>query len=222
MREFGISSKEASLASADFMSRVYGLLFAAMAFMTAMGAATFFFIPMSRGLYYTFMFGPLAILFLAMFTHSIPGLNLMLFLAFAVLDGGLLGFIAKVYAAAGLGIIFAQAALLTLLVFGGITAYIRVTKKDFSYMGTWLFWGLLLLLGASIAGFFFRSNTFHLILSIGGTAIFTLYVMYDTSRIMNASEGEIDPVSAAWMLFIDLVNLFLYILRLLTILSGEE
>ena len=222
MREYGISSKEVLLSKADFISKVYGLLFVAMAFMTAMGVATFFLIPMSRGLYYTFLFGPLALIFIAMFTHSVPGLNLLLFLAFAVLDGGLLGFIAKIYAAAGLGTIFAQAAVLTLLVFGGITAYIRVTKKDFSYMGTWLFWALLLLLGASIAGLFFRSTTFHLILSIGGTALFTLYVMYDTSRIMNAAEGELDPVSAAWMLFIDLVNLFLYILRLLTILSGDE
>ncbi|MBN2725256.1 MAG: Bax inhibitor-1 family protein [Deltaproteobacteria bacterium] len=206
---------------AAFIAKVYQLLFANIMAAIIFGFIAYFTMPISRGLFYGFSFGALGILLLAPFVAKTQGANLVMFFIYALLEGGVLGIAAKIYAAAGLSYIFLQAAILTTLVFGGLTAYAHISKKDFSFLGGFLFVAVLLLFGAGIMSIFFKSYLFHLIVSSAGVAIFSLYILFDTSRIIHRSE-EGEEVFAAWMLFIDVVGLFWYILWLLTILSGDN
>jgi FtsH-binding integral membrane protein len=206
-----------------FIAKVYNYLFMVVALMVAAGFVSFKTIelPISQGLYYGLLFGSLGVLIIGMFTSRVWPLNLVLFITFGILEGLFLGLLAKAYTQAGLGSIFAQAAVLSLVVFGGLTAFVHVTKKDFSFLGGFLFVMLLLLIGTGIAAIFIRSETLHLIYAAGGTAVFSLYILYDTSQVIHhAREGE--EVVAAWMLFIDLIQLFKYLLYLLTLLSGRD
>ncbi|MBU1219939.1 Bax inhibitor-1 family protein [Myxococcota bacterium] len=206
---------------ASFIASVYKLLMANIMAAIVFGFIAFYTFPISRGLFYGLSFGALGVLLLAPFIAKTKGANLVMFFIYALLEGGMLGIAAKIYVAAGLGIIFLQAAILTTLVFGGLTAFAHISKKDFSFLGSFLFVAVLLLLGAGIMAIFFRSHMFHLIVASAGVAIFSMFILFDTSRIIHrAQEGE--EVFAAWMLFIDVIALFWYILWLLSLLSGGD
>ncbi len=218
----GVSSLDISERGA-FIARVYNYLFGAVALMVVAGFISYrvFELPISRGMFYGLMFAPLGVLLVGMLTSRVKGLNLVLFAVYAGLQGLFLGLLAKAYVAAGLGSIFAQAAVLSLLVFGGLTAFVHITKKDFSFLRGFLFVALLLLIGAGIVGFFMKSSVYHLGLAVGGTAIFSMYILYDTSQVIHRIHED-EVVTAAWMLFIDLIGLFMYLLSLLTQLSGRD
>jgi modulator of FtsH protease len=103
--------------------------------------------------------------------------------------------------------------------FGGLTAYAMVTKKDFSFLGGMLWMGLLVLIGASIIGIFVGSQVFHLAIASVGVLLFGAYVLYDTSRLLHSAE-PITPVDAAISLFLDFLNIFLFLLQILS--SGRR
>jgi modulator of FtsH protease len=108
-----------------------------------------------------------------------------------------------------------DAFLLTGAAFTGLTGYVFVTKKDFSFLGASLSMGLWVLLGAMLLGFFLNSAALQLAIASVGVLLFSGYILYDTSRILR-SEGEREPVSDALGLFLDVVNLFLFLLRILS------
>jgi len=107
--------------------------------------------------------------------------------------------------------------------FATMTLYGFVTRSDLSGMGNYLLMGLFGLILVSIINMFFHSNTMELAISIIGVAIFTLLTAYDVQRIkhlgmsMIADEEDISKVSilCALTLYLDFVNLFLYLLRFL-------
>lgn len=103
--------------------------------------------------------------------------------------------------------------------FGGLTAYAMVSKKDFSFLGGMLWMGLLVLIGASLIGIFVGSQIFHLAIASVGVLLFGAYVLYDTSRLLH-SEEPITPVDAAISLYLDFLNLFLFLLQILS--SGRR
>lgn len=103
--------------------------------------------------------------------------------------------------------------------FGGLTAYAMVSKKDFSFLGGMLWMGLLVLIGASLIGMFVGSQVFHLAIASVGVLLFGAYVLYDTSRLLH-SEEPITPVDAAISLYLDFLNLFLFLLQILS--SGRR
>lgn len=103
--------------------------------------------------------------------------------------------------------------------FGGLTAYAFVSKKDFSFLGGMLWMGLLVLIGASIIGIFVGSQVFHLAIASVGVLLFGAYVLYDTSRLLHSKE-PITPVDAAISLYLDFLNLFLFLLSILS--SGRR
>jgi FtsH-binding integral membrane protein len=208
----GVASLDISERGA-FIAKVYNYLFGAVALMVITGFVAYKQIALesiSRGFFWGLFGASMLVLIIGMFSSRVKGLNLVLFGIYAILEGVFLGVLAKMYVTAGLGSIFAQAAVLSLLVFGGLTAFVHITKKDFSFMGGFLFVMLLLLIGAGIVGF-----------AVGGTAIFSMYILFDTSQVIHRIHED-EAVTGAWMLFIDLIGLFLYLLDLLTILSGRD
>ena len=142
-------------------------------------------------------------------------------LGFTLLAGVLLGPILQValhlkngaqligMAAGGTGIIFFSLATIA-----------TVTKKDFSFMGKFLFIGLILLIVASLANLFFQIPALSLTISAIGVLIFSAYILYDVSRIVNG--GETNYVMATLGLFLSIYNLFISLLQLLMAFSGER
>jgi modulator of FtsH protease len=99
-------------------------------------------------------------------------------------------------------------------IFGGLTLYTFVSKKDFSYMGASLSIGLFMLIGISIVNIFVQSTTLDLGLSIIGVVIFSGFILVDTSRILRRAH-EVPPTLAALSLYLDFLNLFIMMLRIL-------
>ncbi len=106
-----------------------------------------------------------------------------------------------------------DAFLLTGAAFVGLSSYALITRKDFSMLGAALSTGIWVLFAAMILGIFIHAQVFHLAIASVGVLLFAGYILYDTSRIMR--EGEDDAVGAALRLFLDVVNLFLFLLRIL-------
>ncbi|KAI0072506.1 UPF0005-domain-containing protein [Panus rudis PR-1116 ss-1] len=108
-----------------------------------------------------------------------------------------------------------QALLITLGVFLGLTLFTFQSKYDFSGMGPWLFGGLIALVMTGFVGIFLPFNsTLDLIYAIGGCLIFSGYVIYDTYMINNRLSPD-EYIVAAISLYLDFINLFISILRLL-------
>src|SRR5205085_437996 len=99
-------------------------------------------------------------------------------------------------------------------IFAGLTLYTFVSKKDFSYLGASLSIGLFMLIGVMFVNFFVQSTTLDLGISIIGVIVFSGFILVDTSRILRRAH-EIPPTLAALNLYLDFLNLFLMLLRVL-------
>ena len=106
------------------------------------------------------------------------------------------------------------------IIFGSLATLATVTKKDFSFMGKFLFIGLIMLIVASLANMFFQVPALSLTISAIAVMIFSAYILFDVSRIVNG--GETNYVMATLALYLDIYNLFINLLSLLMAFSGER
>jgi len=106
------------------------------------------------------------------------------------------------------------------LIFFSLATIATVTKKDFSFMGKFLFIGLILLLVASIANLFFAIPALSLTISAIAVLIFSAYILYDISQIIHG--GETNYVMATLSLYMDIYNIFVHLLSLLMAFAGER
>lgn len=108
-------------------------------------------------------------------------------------------------------------------IFGAMTIYGMVTKRDLTKLGTILLFGLLGLIIFSIIAIFVNIPMLETLICLAGIAIFIGFTAYDTQKIKsyyysyqgNTAVLEKTAVIAALNLYLDFINLFLYILRLL-------
>jgi len=107
-----------------------------------------------------------------------------------------------------------QALALTIAVVIGLTIYTFQTKRDFSAIQSSLFAGLLILIVGGAIQIFLQSQAFEILLSLGGAFIFSLFIIVDTKLIMEHLSPE-EYILATINLYLDIINLFLYILRIL-------
>ncbi|HQR61342.1 MAG TPA: Bax inhibitor-1/YccA family protein [Methylophilaceae bacterium] len=112
-------------------------------------------------------------------------------------------------AAGGTGIIF--------LTLAGIAT---TSKKDFSFLGNFLLVGIILLIVASLANLFFQIPALALALSGVAVLLFSGFILYDVSRIVQG--GETNYVMATLAIYLDIYNLFINLLQLLMALMGER
>ncbi|MDP1996598.1 MAG: Bax inhibitor-1/YccA family protein [Gallionella sp.] len=106
------------------------------------------------------------------------------------------------------------------IIFFSLATIATVTKKDFSFMGKFLFIGLILLIVASLANLFFQIPAMSLTISSIAVLIFSAYILFDVSRIVHG--GETNYVMATLGLFLSIYNLFIHLLSLLMAFSGER
>jgi FtsH-binding integral membrane protein len=155
----------------------------------------------------------LAPLFLAMRLKDAFPANIGLVGLFAFAEGVWLSPILFYYGQTQPGLL-SQAAILTASTFGVLTLYATVSRRDFSAWGGFFVVGLWVLIGTSLLNLFFRNETASLWLAGAAVFVFGGLLVYDTWRIRNVY-GPDDYVPAAVSIYLDLLNLFLAILRLL-------
>ena len=118
------------------------------------------------------------------------------------------------------GVLIATAAGGTGAIFFTLAGIATVTKKDFSFLGKFLFIGLVILILASLANIFFAVPALALTISAVAVLIFSGYILYDISRIVTG--GETNYISATLSVYLDIYNLFVHLLNLLMLLSGRR
>jgi modulator of FtsH protease len=106
------------------------------------------------------------------------------------------------------------------LIFFSLATLATVTKKDFSFMGKFLFIGLILLVVASLANIFFAIPALSLTISAIAVLIFSAYILFDISQIIHG--GETNYVMATTTLYLDIYNIFVNLLSLLMAFAGER
>ncbi|NXJ54271.1 LFG4 protein, partial [Spizaetus tyrannus] len=156
-------------------------------------------------------FGSLAIIVaLTLYRHQHP-VNLYLLFGFCSLNDSLLFlFVVSFYDVS----IVLQAFILTTAVFLGLTAYTLQSKRDFSKFGAGLFACLWILIFSGFLRLFFYSETMELVFAAAGALLFCGFIIYDTHLLMHKLSPE-EYILAAINLYLDIINLFLHLLRLL-------
>jgi len=113
------------------------------------------------------------------------------------------------YAAAGTGVIF--------FTMGAIAT---TTKRDFSFMGKFLFVGMIALLVAMFANMFLQIPALALTISTLVIVVFSLFLLYDLNRIVRG--GETNYIMATTGVYMSLFNIFANLLYLLMALAGQR
>ena len=149
------------------------------------------------------------------------GMGVVLLLGFTFLMGIMLGPILQVSLGfSNGGMLIATAAAGTSIIFFTLAGIATVTKRDFSFMGKFLFIGVILLIVAMLANIFLQIPALALTISAIAVLIFSAYILYDVSRIVTG--GQTNYIMATLSLYLDIYNLFVHLLHLLMAFAGER
>jgi FtsH-binding integral membrane protein len=150
-------------------------------------------------------------------------INYVLLGAFTLLMSLDVGVVCAVVAEAGHAGDCALALLLTVTIFTSLTVFTFWSKQDFSYLHGWLFSSLIALIVLGLVQIFFPfSNWLAIAIDAFGVLVFSGYVVYDTSKLESGVWGPDDYITATIEIYLDIINLFLYILDILIRLSGDR
>jgi hypothetical protein len=137
----------------------------------------------------------------------------LLFIAYSALNGVTLSIVALVYTADSIASTFVT----TAAMFGAMSAYGYMTKRDLTSWGSFLFMGLIGVVIASVVNIFVGSSTVSWIISGLGVIVFTGLTAYDTWKIKAMAAagagGRKPAILGALTLYLDFINLFLMLLR---------
>lgn len=206
--------------ASSLIGKVMGLLAFSFLFAT-LGAFVGITIGLGYGASLVAALAGLVILIILNFVIQKPGINLFLLYLFTFVEGLSLSALLSYYITYNSAIL-GQAFLITALTSFALAFYAWTTKRDFSRIGDYLFWGVILLIIASVVGIFFRTPLFLLIISVVGVAIFSGYVLYYVQRAKYMADTMPNAIGLTLSIFITVLNLFLYILQILSILQGND
>lgn len=105
------------------------------------------------------------------------------------------------------------------IIFFGLSGYALVSKKDFSFLGGFLFVGLLVAVVAGIANIFLHIPALSLAVSSAIILIMSGFILFDTSRIIRG--GETNYIRATVSLYLNIYNIFVHLLHLLGVMSDD-
>jgi FtsH-binding integral membrane protein len=147
-----------------------------------------------------------------------PSTALVLFMAYAALLGLMLSSVFLAYTGASITRVFFVSA----VSFGALSLYGYTTQRDLSAMGSFLIMGLFGLMIAMLVNIFLKSTGLDFVISAAGVLIFAGLTAWDTQRIKEMysemDDGTIagrKAVMGALKLYLDFINLFLFLLRFL-------
>ena len=220
------SAEQIKAEQASFMTRVYSwmsfslLITAIVAWYVSLTPSVVEFVFGNRLVFWGLLIGELAVvgyLSAAIEKMSAQRATLLL-LGYAALNGITLSIVFLAFTAASLATTF----LITAGTFGVMSIYGYYTKTDLTSVGNLAFMGLIGLIIASVVNFFFQNEMLYWITTYAGVLIFVALTAYDTQKIkeMNVignegtEEDRKEAIIGALRLYLDFINLFLYLLRL--------
>jgi modulator of FtsH protease len=106
------------------------------------------------------------------------------------------------------------------IIFLGLSAYAMTTKRDFSFMGGFLFAGMMVLVIAMLANIFLEMPALAMAVSGGIILVMSGFILFDTSRIING--GETNYIMATYGLYLSIFNIFISLLQLLGMMSNDD
>jgi FtsH-binding integral membrane protein len=165
--------------------------------------------------FYGLMIGELALVFTL--SGAISKLSeataTLIFIAYSALNGITLSTIALIYTASSITSTF----VITAGMFGAMSVYGYVSKRDLTSWGSFLFMGLIGVVIASVVNIFIGSSAVSWVISGLGVIVFTGLTAYDTWKIKElaaeGTEGRKPAILGALTLYLDFINLFLMLLR---------
>jgi FtsH-binding integral membrane protein len=150
-------------------------------------------------------------------TQLAPGLAAGLFVAYAALTGVTMSLILLVYTGESVVTTF----VVTAGMFGALALYGTMTTRSLAGVGQFAFMGLIGLIIASLVGLFWKSDALQFLISVVGVIVFTALTAWDAQRLRQMAlalpDGQTTSyaVVGALALYLDFINLFLFLLRFL-------
>jgi FtsH-binding integral membrane protein len=216
------TAAEASLAERmTFVRKVYALFFAATLFAVGGVGLGFVFPPLMMAVANHPWISLIVLLggvMGAQAVRHVPVVNLVTLFAFTTLTGAIISPAIYLYSQINPASLW-QAGVLTVGIFGGLTAYVFISKRDFSFMRGMLMTGLIVMVLAVILNIFVASSAFSFAIAAASLLLFSGFVLYDTSNIIRRYPTN-EYVAGALSLYLDAFNIFLALLRLLN--SGSR
>lgn len=221
-----LTEDQIKIEQANFIAKVYGWMCAALvvtgltAWYVAQTEELILALLSNKFLFYGLLIGE--VLLVGYISKALPTMNVMmakaLFFLYAMANGLTLSLIFVIFTASSI----ASSFFITAGTFAVMSIYGYFTKSDLTSMGRILMMGLIGLIIASIVNIFMQSTMMHWIISYVGVFIFTGLIAYDTQKIkeMNiignegTDEDTKESLMGALTLYLDFINLFLYILRI--------
>ena len=199
-----------------FIRKVYALFFAATLFAIGGVAAGLSFEPLLRFAYehpWIMFFIMIGGVFAAQAVRHVRGLNLVALFGFTTLTGVVISPLIAFVLVNNPSSILA-AGVLTVGIFGGLTAYVFISKKDFSFMRGMLMTGLIVVILAGVVNIFLGASALGFAVAAATLLLFSGFVLYDTSNIIRRYPVN-EYVAGALSLYLDAFNIFLALLRIL-------
>jgi FtsH-binding integral membrane protein len=209
----------------NYMLKVYNYMALALLLTGITAIATISFPPLATLMFQTgfgtiIMFAPLgiALYFFMGFAKMSLQTAKVLFWVYAALTGMSLAYLGMIYT----GESIARTFFICASVFGAMSLYGYNTNKDLTSMGSFLVMGLIGIILASIVNLFLKSSALYFASSLIGVAVFMGLIAWDTQKIKsmyymagNDELGQKVSIMAAFNLYLDFINLFLYLIRFL-------
>jgi len=207
-----------------FLRSVYGWMCvglgitAVTAFVIAASPDVVFAIARNRLLFWGLMIAQLGLVFTlsARVDRMSPGVASVLFIAYSALTGVTMSFVLLAFTATSVATTF----VVTAGMFGALALYGTATSRSLAGLGPLLFMGLIGIVLASVVGIFWHSDALQFVISFIGVIVFTGLTAYDAQRLkamalaMPSGHTTSYAIVGALALYLDFINLFLFLLRL--------
>ncbi|MDG1027051.1 MAG: Bax inhibitor-1/YccA family protein [Gammaproteobacteria bacterium] len=213
-------SQESALSVNKVVRNTYMLLSMTLFFSAICAVATMA-LQVSQGVGMMLLIGGFIMSFVVRSTAN-SSKGLVAIFVFAGLWGGALGPVISVYLAAyanGSAIV-AQALGGTAIIFLSLSGYALTTRKNFNFLGGFIFTGMMVVIVAMIANIFLQIPALSLAVSAAVIMLMSGFILFDTSRIVNG--GERNYIMATISLYLSIINIFVHLLHLLGALTGRE
>lgn len=211
---------ESALVTNKLIRNTYTLLSMTLAFSAVMAVVSMM-LPMGRGISLLCFAGAFALIWFVLPRTANSSAGIGVVFGITGLLGFSLGPILSMYAALPNGPqVIATAFGGTAAIFLGLSGYALVSRRDFSFMGGFLFTGIIVVLLAALANIFLAIPALQLALSAAIIFIMSGFILYDTGRMVNG--GETNYIHATVGLYLSIFNIFVSLLQLLGIMGGDD
>lgn len=213
-------SQEAALSINKVVRNTYMLLSMTLFFSAICAVATMA-MQVSQGAGFLMLLGGFGMTFVVRATAN-SSKGLVAVFVFAGLMGGAIGPTISAYliAYANGSAIVAQALGGTAVIFLSLSGYALTTRKNFNFLGGFIFTGMMVVIVAMIANIFLQIPAFSLAISSAVILLMSGFILFDTSRIVNG--GERNYIMATISLYLSIFNIFVHLLHLLGSLTGRQ